>query len=184
MLSIPEEIKEALSALSQRIRWRIIELIREEKSMSYTEILVRLGIQKGSLTYNLDRLMEAGILDNYSGEEFGGPYRSYYQLSPFGKDLIAGILSSIEVPPFLERKEKPQEPRTFDFPKHEMQKQSEYVSIEEWMRALKTDFKESEEPSIFYHITGKKTMDNARGKNSFWLQRELKLGLKDVKANE
>jgi DNA-binding HxlR family transcriptional regulator len=96
---IPEDVKTAVSALSHQIRWRIIELIQEHEKLSYTEMLQRLAIHKGSLTHHLNRLMEAGMIDNYSEDGFFGPFSSYYQLSPFGKDLLMGLLSSFQFKP-------------------------------------------------------------------------------------
>ena len=100
-MMFPEEMKEAVSALDHDIRWRIVELIEETRGLSYTELLEALGIQKGSLTHHLNRLMEGGIIDNYSEKEFRGPYNSYYRLSRFGKDFLDGLLSSIEFTLFV-----------------------------------------------------------------------------------
>lgn len=109
----PKEIKEAVSALGYNVRWSIIELIQKNEEMAYTELLRTLNIRKGSLTHHLNRLMETGIIDNYSKEEFGGPYSSYYQLSRFGKDLVTGLLSSIQFP--LVVKEKRRAPKIVEF---------------------------------------------------------------------
>jgi len=128
---VPEEIKEALSALDHNIRWRIIEMIEENSEMSYTGLLKKLAVQKGCLTYHLNRLMETGVLDNYSREEFNGPYSSFYQLSPFGKDLIAGLLSSVQFTPLPYRTERPSEPSTWDFRIYGARKHGEYVTIQE-----------------------------------------------------
>jgi DNA-binding transcriptional ArsR family regulator len=96
-MSIPEEIKEMVSALDHDTRWRIIELIQDKQKLSYTELLQGLSVRKGTLTHHLNRLMEAGIIDNFAGDDFAGPYSSYYELSRFGKDFIAGLLSSVQV---------------------------------------------------------------------------------------
>jgi DNA-binding transcriptional ArsR family regulator len=96
-LIIPEEVKDTVSALDNDVRWRIVELVHENQNLSYTELLQRLWVRKGSLTHHLNRLMEAGILDNYSGENFGGSYTSYYKLSRYGRDFVAGLLSSVKV---------------------------------------------------------------------------------------
>lgn len=97
-LVFSDEIKEAVEALASEKRWKIIELLQESEGLAYTELLNCLGIQKGSLSHHLSKLMEAGIIDNYSQDDFRGPYFSYYKLSQFGKDVISGLLSSVEVP--------------------------------------------------------------------------------------
>jgi DNA-binding HxlR family transcriptional regulator len=104
----PNEIKESVSVLDSDLRWRIIELIYEG-DLSYTELLRKLEIRKGSLTHHLNKLIENGILDNYSMKEFGDPYNSYYRLSSFARDLIDGLLSSIKVVTFDELKSTPVE---------------------------------------------------------------------------
>lgn len=103
---IPEEIKEAVSSLDYDLRWRLIELIQEKEELSYTELLRKLRVKKGSLSHHLNRLMEGGILDNFSKKEFGGPYTSYYKLSQFGRDFLDGLLSSVEFGLFLQPYER------------------------------------------------------------------------------
>ena len=93
---IPDEIKSAVSALSHNTRWNIIEVL-QQSDMSYTELLKTVDIQKGSLTHHLNKLMYAGLVDNYSQGKFSGPYNSYYRLSAFGKDFLEFLLSSVEV---------------------------------------------------------------------------------------
>ena len=95
-MEIPEEIKDAVSAVDHDLRWRILTLVQEKDKLAYTELLKELSIRKGSLTHHLNKLMEAGLLDNYAGEEFGDEYSSYYKLSLFGKDFIEGLLSSVQ----------------------------------------------------------------------------------------
>lgn len=94
---LPQEIKEAVSALDHHTRWRIIELIQSNQKLSYTELLQSLSVRKGTLTHHLNKLMESGIIDNYSGEEFSGPYTSYYELSRFGKDFLAALISPFKL---------------------------------------------------------------------------------------
>jgi len=101
----PEELKNAISAINHNIRWRIVELIKENGRMAYTELYMRLGVRKGSLNYHLDALMESGLLDNYASKEFGSQYNSYYEFSRFGKDFVEGILSSIVITQFAIAKE-------------------------------------------------------------------------------
>jgi DNA-binding transcriptional ArsR family regulator len=125
---IPEEVKEAVSALSHRIRWRIVDLFLENESLSYTELLLRLKVRKGTLTHHLNRLMESGLIDNYSGEDFGDTFSSYYQLSSFGKDLVTGILSSVQFNVIPQRVE-PREPEQLREPIHATAQQNTYLTL-------------------------------------------------------
>jgi DNA-binding transcriptional ArsR family regulator len=93
----PDEINDAIVALANEKRRRIVEFLQESEEMAYTELLDRLDLRKGSLNHHLNKLLEAGIIDNYAQGDFAGPYNSYYKLSRFGKDMISGILSSVEV---------------------------------------------------------------------------------------
>lgn len=127
----PDEIKEAVSALNHDIRWRIVELIQEEETLAYTELLKKLNIQKGSLSHHLNRLMEAGILDNYAKEEFGGPYSSYYKLSRFGEDFVAGLLSSVEMTLFIEAPQRRIAPQIQPFETHRIEKRVDYATLPE-----------------------------------------------------
>lgn len=128
---IPEEIKEAISALDHTLRWRIVELLQERDESAYTELLGILNIPKGSLTHHLNKLMENGIIDNYSKEEFGGPYSSYYRLSSFGKDLIAGILSSIQIESIIDTKKKYAVPEIPTFETYEIGKYLDFNRLGE-----------------------------------------------------
>ena len=93
---IPDELKVAVSALSHKTRWEIIEALQQSE-LSYTELLKTIDIPKGSLNHHLIKIMEAGLIDNYSQGEFSGPYSSYYRLSSFGKNILRSLLSSVEV---------------------------------------------------------------------------------------
>jgi DNA-binding transcriptional ArsR family regulator len=94
---IPEELKDAILALSHRTRLDIIAIL-QKSDLSYTQLLEKTGIQKGSLTNHLNKLMDAGLINNFSQGRFGGPYNSFYRLSRFGNDFLASLLSSIEIP--------------------------------------------------------------------------------------
>jgi len=130
---IPEEIKDAVSALDHDLRWRIVELLQEKNESAYTELLEMLNIPKGSLTHHLDKLMENGIIDNYSKEEFGGPYSSYYRLSSFGKDIIAGILSSIQIEPVIQTKKEHAVREISTFETYESGRYADFSRLEEML---------------------------------------------------
>jgi DNA-binding transcriptional ArsR family regulator len=90
-MPIQKDLKEAVAALDHPIRWHIVELIEDEGELSYTELLSRLRIRKGSLTHHLNRLMEGGLMDNFSKNELGDSYHSYYSLSRFGQDFVNSL---------------------------------------------------------------------------------------------
>lgn len=125
---VPEEVKEAVSALSHRTRWRIVDSFLENDSLSYTELLLRLKVRKGTLTHHLNRLMESGLIDNYSGRDFGDPFSSYYQLSPFGKDLVTGILSSVQFK-IIPRQVEPYAAEELREPIHLARQRSSYSAL-------------------------------------------------------
>ena len=95
-LAFPDEIKEAVVAISHPTRWCIIELLQVNNRLAYTELLNSLNTSKGLLNHHLNKLTEAGLVDNYAQGEFGSQYSSYYSLSRFGKDFTDGLLSSVE----------------------------------------------------------------------------------------
>ncbi len=95
---IPNEIKDAVSALGHELRWCIVERL-QQSDLSYTELLRSIKVSKGRLTHHLNRLMESGLVDNFSQGYVKEPYSSYYRLSDFGKDFISALLISVEVVP-------------------------------------------------------------------------------------
>lgn len=154
---IPEEIKEAISAIDHNLRWHIVELLQERNESAYTELLGTLNIPKGSLTHHLNRLMENGIIDNYSKEEFGGPYSSYYRLSDFGKDLVTGILSSIQIEPVIDTKEKHPAPEIRTFETYDAGKYVDFGKLEEIMikclhRRVPEGRIESKKKEVYSHV--------------------------------
>ena len=94
---IPNELIRAVLALSHKTRWDIIAKLQQQQ-LSYTELLNNTGMRKGSLTHHLNKLMDAGLIDNFSQGTISGPYSSYYRLSRFGKDFLTSLISSIEIP--------------------------------------------------------------------------------------
>lgn len=97
--TIPNEIKRAVSSVDSEIRWKILELLLTNKELSYTELVEKLGIKKGSATFHLSKLKKGSILQNYSKENFESPYDSYYSISPYGRRFTQSLLKSLEPPP-------------------------------------------------------------------------------------
>lgn len=93
----PLELRKALKALSNETREHIFLNLTEEGD-SYTELLRRTNIQKGSLTHHLKTLMSAGLVRNFSRGKIQGAYDSFYAKTGFGESLVAGILGGVEPP--------------------------------------------------------------------------------------
>ncbi len=100
--TIPVEIKRAVTGLDHDERWRIVDMLLRQGEIRYAVLQRALEIKKGSLTYHLDQLMLAGLVDNYSREKFQGPYESWYSLSRFGIDIINNLMATLEITPAIE----------------------------------------------------------------------------------
>ena len=166
-MSFPNEIKEAVSALDNERRWRIVELVQDNEELAYTELLRILDVRKGSLTHHLNILMEGGILDNYSKGGFGGPYSSYYRLSRFGRDFLAGLLSSVEFTIY---------PRTYTVrePLHiKPSSPKDYASYDSILKSVTAFLRESHTKAIPLQVLFKKRSryrSSLRTKEKTWLK--------------
>jgi hypothetical protein len=93
----PSVLKEAVSGLDHELRWKILESIIKNGSMSYSKLLSDLNIEKkrkGKLTFHLGKLTTSALIERF--EQLGTwSERSFYDISPFGKDLINGLMESI-----------------------------------------------------------------------------------------
>src|SRR5438093_8830979 len=78
---IAEEVKRAVKSLDSPIRWEIVETLREKQELSYAQLMERLGIKKGQLTYHLNELLKGAILENYSKESLETKYDYFYAIS-------------------------------------------------------------------------------------------------------
>ena len=94
---IPEEIKDAIKAVDNEIRYAIIECLLEEKQTYsyYPRLRQKLGISKRKLDYHLKELMLGGLVNNFSLKNFYDEHHSHYELSTFGKDFIGGLFQSL-----------------------------------------------------------------------------------------
>ena len=86
----------AINALDSKTRRQIlIEL--EDRSLSYSEILQKTGLDKGTLNYHLKKLVASGLVRNFLRE--GALHTSYYEVSTLGRRLIEGIFNAFRPPP-------------------------------------------------------------------------------------
>ncbi len=95
---MPDNLRDAVEALDHPVRVKIVEHLYDGHEATYTELLRMLGVRKGSLTYHLNMLTRAAVVDALSrlDEGFGDPRRAYYVLSPWGRAVVDGLMSSYE----------------------------------------------------------------------------------------
>jgi DNA-binding transcriptional ArsR family regulator len=98
-LEIPDELRDAIEALDHPVRMRIVEYLYGGKDATYTELLRMLGVRKGTLTYHLKILTVAAVIYTLSrlDKDFGDMHKAYYRLSPWGKAVVDGLMSSFEL---------------------------------------------------------------------------------------
>jgi len=96
MLEIPVELKDAIEALGHPVRIKIVEYLYDGREATYTELLRVTGVRKGSLTYHLDILTRAAVVGAWSRLDgnLGDMRRAGYMLSPWGKEVIDGLISN------------------------------------------------------------------------------------------
>jgi hypothetical protein len=93
---VPEIIKYAVKGLDNPTRWKIVEYLISNESVSYSNLLKGIDIKrKGSLTFHLDMLSKSAILERR--ENFGeqAEERVFYNISQLGKEIINGLLSAL-----------------------------------------------------------------------------------------
>jgi DNA-binding transcriptional ArsR family regulator len=98
-LEIPDEIRDAIEALDHPVRAKIVEYLYEGGDATYTELLRMLGVRKGALTYHLKILTVAAVIYTLSrlDKDFGDMHKAYYRLSPWGKAVVDGLMSSFKL---------------------------------------------------------------------------------------
>jgi DNA-binding HxlR family transcriptional regulator len=92
----PAVIKEAIRGLNNTVRWKILESIITNGSMSYTKLMKELKIEnKGILTFHLEALSKSTLIERYEDLSIRTRDRSFYEISPIGKDIINGLMSAM-----------------------------------------------------------------------------------------
>ncbi len=97
-MEFPIELKDAIEALDNPVRMRIVEYLYDGHEATYTELLKMLGVRKGALTYHLKILTRAAVIYTLSrlDENFGDLHRAFYVLSPWGESVVDGLMSSFD----------------------------------------------------------------------------------------
>ncbi|KDE60068.2 hypothetical protein EL22_12030 [Halostagnicola sp. A56] len=92
-----EEYLELFEELAERNRFAILYALSNEGKMSAKELSEALGRSENGLHYHLDRLVNAGLVENrkQSKPDEEGLY-SYYELTGLGADLIDAAIAFIQ----------------------------------------------------------------------------------------
>jgi DNA-binding HxlR family transcriptional regulator len=99
----PPVMKYAVKGLDNKLRWKILETIITNGSMSYTKLMKELKIEnKGILTFHLETLSKSALIERYEDLSVGTRDRSFYDISPIGKDIINGLISALAPQPSFE----------------------------------------------------------------------------------
>jgi DNA-binding transcriptional ArsR family regulator len=96
---IPAEVKRAVKALDNPIRWKIVELLRAKKELSYTELTRSLDVKKGQLTYHINKLLKGAVVQNYSKDGLESKFESFYEISHFGESFVDSLLEPLQSKP-------------------------------------------------------------------------------------
>lgn len=92
-----EEYLALFEEIAERNRFAILYALSDEGKMSATELGEALGRSENGLHYHLDRLVNAGLVENRkrSKPDAEGLY-SYYELTGLGADLIDAATGFIQ----------------------------------------------------------------------------------------
>jgi len=109
-LQLPEPLLDAIEALDHPVRMRIVEYLYGGRDATYTELLRMLGVRKGALTYHLKILTVAAVIYTLSrlDKDFGDMHKAYYRLSPWGKAVVDGLMSSFDLLTAVEPESAPE----------------------------------------------------------------------------
>jgi len=106
----PEEIIEPIKALTDEKRRKILLLLLENKSVSYSQLRARIketfGVSKGTFNHHLHILVGSGLIRNFNINNPTSRYNSFYAISNFGQRFLEGLRQTLE--PEVEK------PFTFD----------------------------------------------------------------------
>ena len=98
-MKLLEPLLDAIEAFDHPVRMRIVEYLYDGRDATYTELLRMLGIRKGALTYHLKILTVAVVIYSLTSldEDFADMHKAFYRLSPWGKAVVDGLMSSFSL---------------------------------------------------------------------------------------
>lgn len=83
----------AAQALRNKFRLQIYQLLSNKNSCSFNELMRNLNISQPKLAYHLQTLIKYNIITNFYDKREGVKDHSFYELSPFGRELFTGVAS-------------------------------------------------------------------------------------------
>lgn len=92
---VPLELTRAVEGLDSPIRWKIVDLLMQNARLSYTQIQQSLEVSNADLNYHLQKLLRGALVQQFAIEGSVERYSSYYQISPFGRQLLQTLLVSL-----------------------------------------------------------------------------------------
>ncbi|AKH98717.1 winged helix-turn-helix domain-containing protein [Halanaeroarchaeum sulfurireducens] len=92
-----EEYLELFEEIAERNRFAVLFVLSSEEKMSATELGEALGRSENGLHYHLNRLVNAGLIENrkQAKPDAEGLY-SYYELTGLGADLTDAVTTFIQ----------------------------------------------------------------------------------------
>ncbi|WP_168215864.1 winged helix-turn-helix domain-containing protein [Halorussus ruber] len=93
---IPDEIKRAIDAINGDVQYAIVVLLIKEEGLAFTQLQEELDVHQNTLSRNLDRLMDGGLLDREEFGEHSEKYKAKYTITSFGKRFIDHLFESID----------------------------------------------------------------------------------------
>jgi DNA-binding HxlR family transcriptional regulator len=99
----PEELVQPIKALTNQSRRKMLLSLLERDTLSYSQIRDDFRIKKGTLNHHLHILVSAGLVRNFSNKDPGNPYKSFYVITGFGRNLIEGLRQTLEQPKIIRK---------------------------------------------------------------------------------
>lgn len=95
--TIPDIIKRAVQSLQHQYSWHIMESLIQNGAQTWQQLSRTLNNPNpNTLSFVLKELAKGALVDRY--EQFGGPdtEKVTFDVSPYGKAFVNGLLSSLE----------------------------------------------------------------------------------------
>jgi len=93
---LPQKFVDMAEALAHKTRRLIFELLLDNPSLSFNQIMKKINIERASLAYHLRILSKAGLINNFYDKRQGIKDHSYYEISAFGKNISKELFEKVE----------------------------------------------------------------------------------------
>ncbi|MGI0080239.1 MAG: ArsR/SmtB family transcription factor [Nitrososphaerales archaeon] len=87
----PEPIVHMIKALDDKQRRQILIALKGRGELSWSELLEKMTIEKGTLNHHLNELEAAGMIRNFSKENPTSGQHSYYEITNLATRVIDGL---------------------------------------------------------------------------------------------